>query len=128
MLPSHPHLKLAFLTPFLAFVVVLFLRPRQWSITPAELMVLTQLRCIKQSVVPAFYLAPGCFYNREGGVGGGWLHFRNTCCIFKFNMTKTTIKEAKGHSLLLPLSIVSNLGLPLATFPQKCDALLVVSL
>lgn len=32
---------------------------------------LTQLRCIKQSVVPAFYLAPGCFYGKTGGGGGG---------------------------------------------------------
>lgn len=40
-------------------------------------MVLTQLRCIKQSVVAAFYLAPGCFYGEDddvgaGGVVGGW--------------------------------------------------------
>lgn len=34
-------------------------------------MVLTQLRCIKQSVVPAFYLAPGCFYGKTDGGGGG---------------------------------------------------------
>lgn len=65
---------------------------------------LTQLRCIKQAVVPAFYLAPGCFYGKTdgggGGVGGsGRLHFRNTRSVFKFNVTKTSIKEIKAHSL-----------------------------
>lgn len=46
------------------FVLALFLWPRQWSVATAELLVLTQLKCITQTVVPASYLAPGAVCSR----------------------------------------------------------------
>lgn len=86
-------------------------------------MVLTQLRCIKQSVVAAFYLAPGCFYGEDDDVGGGggaagwwWVvggpagvgagvalqkHKEDSKeRIFKLCVTKIAIKDTKGDSPL----------------------------
>lgn len=45
----HPHPSFAFLYPRPVFVLALFLWPLQWSVATAELLVLTQLRCITDS-------------------------------------------------------------------------------
>lgn len=117
--PPRPHLKFAFLPPSVVFCLVLFLRTRQWSVAAADVIVLTQLRCIKQSVVPAFYLAPGCFYGRAGGVGGGGCTSETHTAFSSSMSPRQPLKEQKVSASFCLCQLCPTSVFNLQLFPQN---------